>query len=153
MAAAPRRTAQPETDSEADDALLAVRAAEGDEESFAVPVRGHAPSLVRLATRLLGDRAEAEDAVQDAFVSAWRRLPEFHGRAAFGTWIYRIVTNRCLNMLRARKPLADLEDAGEVPAPETTASPRPGSPRAATRCGTCARHSACCPRNNAPAGC
>ncbi len=62
-----------------DDALLAVRAAEGDEDAFAVLVHRHAPALIRLATSLLGTGAEAEDAVQDAFLSAWRRLPEFQG--------------------------------------------------------------------------
>nr|WP_240982214.1 sigma-70 family RNA polymerase sigma factor [Streptomyces sp. S3(2020)] len=103
--------------------MLAVRAAEGDEDAFAVLVQRHAPALLRLATRLLGSRTEAEDAVQDAFISAWRRLPEFHGRSAFGTWIYRIVTNRCLNVLRARRPLAPLEAVGELPAPEHAVSP------------------------------
>lgn len=106
-----------------DDALLAVRAGEGDEDAFAVLVRRHAPALVRLATRLVDDRAEAEDAVQDAFISAWRKLPEFRGQSSFGTWVYRIVTNRCLNILRARRPQAPLEAAAEVTAPEHSVSP------------------------------
>ncbi|MEU9027135.1 sigma-70 family RNA polymerase sigma factor [Streptomyces sp. NPDC048383] len=106
-----------------DDALLAVRAAEGDDEAFAVLVRRHVPALVRLATGLLGDRAEAEDAVQDALISAWRKLPEFRGRSSFGTWVYRIVTNRCLNVLRARRPQARLEEASEVSAPEHSVAP------------------------------
>ncbi|MFJ6737937.1 RNA polymerase sigma factor [Streptomyces sp. NPDC091279] len=106
-----------------DDSLLAVRAAEGDEDAFAVLVQRHAPALLRLATRLIGERSEAEDAVQDAFISAWRRLPEFHGRSAFSTWMYRIVTNRCLNILRSRRPSSPLEAAGEIHAPEYTASP------------------------------
>jgi RNA polymerase sigma-70 factor (ECF subfamily) len=107
----------------AGDGLLAARAAEGDEHAFELLVREHAPALVGLANRLLGDRAEAEDAVQDAFVSAWRRLPEFRRQAAFGTWMYRIVTNRCLNVLRARRPSADLSAAGQLAAPEHQASP------------------------------
>ncbi|MGW2288146.1 RNA polymerase sigma factor [Streptomyces phaeochromogenes] len=106
-----------------DDALLAVRAAEGDEDAFAVLVQRHAAALIRLATSLLGTGAEAEDAVQDAFLSAWRRLPEFQGRSSFGTWMYRIVTNRCLNVLRARRPVAPLEAAGDVPAAEHATSP------------------------------
>jgi RNA polymerase sigma-70 factor (ECF subfamily) len=122
--AGPRtQSAPPDTRADTDDALLAVRAAEGDEAAFAVLVQRHAPALIRLATSLLGTAAEAEDAVQDAFLSAWRRLPEFQGRAAFGTWMYRIVTNRCLNVLRARRPVAPLEAAGEVPAAEHTVSP------------------------------
>ncbi|MFE2210534.1 RNA polymerase sigma factor [Streptomyces canus] len=123
MAGARTQSAPPDTRADTDDALLAVRAAEGDEAAFAVLVQRHAPALIRLATSLLGTAAEAEDAVQDAFLSAWRRLPEFQGRAAFGTWMYRIVTNRCLNVLRARRPVAPLEAAGEVPAAEHTVSP------------------------------
>ncbi|WP_372351064.1 RNA polymerase sigma factor [Streptomyces sp. KL116D] len=123
MAGVRRHTGPPDTRSPGDDGLLAIRAAEGDEDAFAVLVQRHAPSLIRLATRLLGSRTEAEDAVQDAFISAWRRLPEFHGTASFGTWTYRIVTNRCLNVLRARKPVAPLETAGQVPAPEHAVSP------------------------------
>ncbi|MFR9799152.1 RNA polymerase sigma factor [Streptomyces sp. MS06] len=134
MAGARRPTAPPgaaaDADADAADsgsatgtALLAVRAAEGDEDAFAVLVQRHAPALIRLAARLLGTSAEAEDAVQEAFLSAWRRLPEFHGQASFGTWMYRIVTNRCLNVLRARRPTAPLEAAGQVPAAEHTTSP------------------------------
>jgi len=120
---APPDSAPPDTRPDTDDALLAVRAAEGDEDAFAVLVQRHALSLTQLATRLLGTRTEAEDAVQDAFLSAWRRLPEFQGRSSFGTWMYRIVTNRCLNVLRARRPTAPLEAVGDVPAAEHSTSP------------------------------
>nr|WP_237527607.1 MULTISPECIES: sigma-70 family RNA polymerase sigma factor [unclassified Streptomyces] len=106
-----------------DDGLLAVRAAEGDEEAFEQLVRRHAPGLLRLATRLLGSRTEAEDAVQDSFVSAWRKVPEFRRDAQFGTWMHRIVTNRCLNVLRARRPALDLGEVPEPQAPEHEASP------------------------------
>ncbi|MCD7440778.1 sigma-70 family RNA polymerase sigma factor [Streptomyces lincolnensis] len=123
MAGARTQSAPPDAGDDTDDTLLAIRAAEGDEDAFSVLVRRHAPALIRLATRLLGSRAEAEDAVQDAFLSAWRSLPEFHGRASFGTWMYRIVTNRCLNVLRARKPVAPLETVGDLPAAEHATSP------------------------------
>lgn len=106
-----------------EDTLLAVRAGEGDEEAFEALVRHHGPMLLQMATRLLGDRTEAEDAVQEAFVSAWRKLPEFRGESAFGTWMYRIVTNKCLNTLRARRPVAALEAVPEPVAPEHQVSP------------------------------
>ncbi|QKW11305.1 sigma-70 family RNA polymerase sigma factor [Streptomyces sp. NA04227] len=105
------------------DELLATRAREGDEEAFEALVRRHGATLLALAVRMLGDRAEAEDAVQEAFVSAWRRLPEYRGEAAFRTWMYRIVTNRCLNQLRARRPSAHLDTVPEPVAPEHEASP------------------------------
>lgn len=108
---------------EPSDALLAVRAGEGDEGAFEVLVRRHSGPLLNLATRLLGSRADAEDAVQDAFVSAWRRMPEFRGDAAFSTWMYRIVSNRCLNVLRSRRPTQDLGSVPEPTAPEHASSP------------------------------
>ncbi|MCQ6552806.1 sigma-70 family RNA polymerase sigma factor [Streptomyces sp. C10-9-1] len=123
MAGARTDTASPDACGDTDEHLLVVRAAEGDEDAFAVLVQRHAPALIRVATRLLGTRSEAEDAVQDAFLSAWRRLPEFHGNSTFTTWIYRIVTNRCLNVLRSRRPTAPLESAGDVPAAEHVSSP------------------------------
>ncbi|MFJ9544451.1 RNA polymerase sigma factor [Streptomyces sp. NPDC101225] len=132
MAGARRPSAPPDTRDtgdggdgvdDTDDDLLAVRAAEGDEDAFALLVRRHAPAQIRLATSLLGTASEAEDAVQDAFLSAWRRLPEFQRRSSFGTWMYRIVTNRCLNVLRARRPAAPLEAAGDVAAAEHSTSP------------------------------
>jgi RNA polymerase sigma-70 factor, ECF subfamily len=106
-----------------DDVLLTARAAEGDEAAFEILVRRHSPVLLQLAHRLLGSRGDAEEAVQDAFVGAWRRLPEFRGDAAFLTWMYRIVTNRCLNRLRSRKPTTGLDDVPEPAAPDHLASP------------------------------
>ena len=53
---------------------------------------------------MLGSRVEAEDAAQEALVQAWRGLSRFRGESAFSTWLYRIVTNRCLNFRAARPP-------------------------------------------------
>lgn len=108
---------------EDDDHLLAVRAGEGDEEAFETLVRRHGAAMLGLATRLLGTRSEAEDAVQDCFVTAWRKLPEFRGDSAFRTWIHRIVTNRCLNLLRSRRPVHSLDSVPEPAAPEHQVSP------------------------------
>ncbi|MEV6318832.1 sigma-70 family RNA polymerase sigma factor [Streptomyces sp. NPDC051776] len=107
----------------AEDWLLSVRAGEGDDDAFAVLVRRHTPALLALAIHLLGNLADAEDAVQDAFIRAWRRLPEFRGDAQFRTWMYRIVTNRCLNTLRRRTPTVSLENAPEPTTRDAHASP------------------------------
>jgi RNA polymerase sigma-70 factor (ECF subfamily) len=79
--------------------------------------------MLRLATRLLGSSTEAEDAVQEAFVTAWRTLPGFRGDASFGTWMYRVVTNRSLNLLRARRPATDLDSVPEPATPDPQSSP------------------------------
>ncbi|MFF7974355.1 sigma-70 family RNA polymerase sigma factor [Streptomyces sp. NPDC007905] len=105
------------------DALLAVRAGEGDEDAFADLVRRHSRSLLLLATHMLGDTRDAEEAVQDAFVSAWRRLPEFRHSAAFTTWMYRITVNRCLNARRHRLPPLPLDAVPDPAADEPRSSP------------------------------
>ncbi len=58
---------------------------------------------------MLQDAAEAEDAAQDAFLQSWRALPGFRAESSFSTWIVQIVTRRCLNVLRTRRPVASLE--------------------------------------------
>jgi RNA polymerase sigma-70 factor (ECF subfamily) len=105
------------------DGLLVERAAEGDDDAFAVLVYRHSPALLALAHRLLGDPADAEEALQDALVSAWRRLPEFRGDATFRTWMYRIVTNRCLNVMRRRDSPAPLDAVPEPAAHDAAGEP------------------------------
>ncbi|MEV4452433.1 MULTISPECIES: RNA polymerase sigma factor [Streptomyces] len=99
-----QRTASLQLGCDLPDGVLAVRAAEGDEDSFAVLVQRHHRSLLALARGMLGNPQDAEEAVQDAFVSAWRRLPEYRHSAEFSTWMYRITINRCLTMRRRRRP-------------------------------------------------
>jgi RNA polymerase sigma-70 factor, ECF subfamily len=88
-----------------DDLTLVVRAQEGDVRAFEALARRHQAVLYRLAVRVMGDRAEAEDALQEALLDAWRRIDRFRGDSAFTTWMYRVVTNRCVAMLRKRRPL------------------------------------------------
>jgi RNA polymerase sigma-70 factor, ECF subfamily len=98
------------------DADLVSRAQAGRLDAFEELVRRHRLGTFRVALRMLGDEGDAEDATQDAFVQAWRKLDGFRADAAFSTWMYRIVTNRCLNMLRARRPTEPLPERHEAPA-------------------------------------
>ncbi|WP_225834898.1 RNA polymerase sigma factor [Streptomyces sp. NK08204] len=117
------RTAFPPLGCDLPDGLLAVRAAEGDEEAFAVLVQRHGRPLLALAHGMLGNPEDAEDAVQDAFVSAWRRLPEYRHSAQFRTWMYRITVNRCLTMRRRRPPLLLLDTVAEPAAEDAWSQP------------------------------
>jgi RNA polymerase sigma-70 factor (ECF subfamily) len=108
---------------EIDDQTLVVRAQEGDVRAFETLLRRYQRPMFSLAYRMLNDRGEAEDAVQEAFTAAWRRLAGFRGDAAFSSWLYRIVSNRCLNQARRRRPTpteADewLADPGGAGSPE-----------------------------------
>jgi RNA polymerase sigma-70 factor (ECF subfamily) len=103
--------------SELTDDELVQRAQSGNSRAFETLLRRHERAMFGTALRLLGRPGDAEDAVQEAFIAAWRRLPEFRGDAKFSTWLYRIVTNRSLNELRRRKPAASLDDEDDGPVP------------------------------------
>lgn len=117
------RTASPRLGCDLPDRLLAVRAAEGDEDSFAVLVQWHSRSLLTLARCMLGNPQDAEEAVQDAFVSAWRHLPEYRHRAEFHTWMYRITVNRCQTMCHRRPPPVPLDTVAEPAAGDAWSQP------------------------------
>lgn len=93
-----------------EDVRLVALARSGQTDAFEQLVRNHQTAAYRLALRLLGEPSEAEDAVQDAFLQSWRGLKGFRASSSFATWLYRIVTNRCLNRLRSRRWSAQLLD-------------------------------------------
>jgi RNA polymerase sigma-70 factor, ECF subfamily len=103
---------------ELDEATLVVRAQEGDVRAFEELARRHQAALYRLAVRVVGDPTEAEDALQEALLDAWRRIQRFRGESAFSTWMYRVVTNRCLGMLRRRRPVP-VDRVAESAAPDS----------------------------------
>jgi RNA polymerase sigma-70 factor (TIGR02960 family) len=77
------------------------RARAGDEQDFRALTEPHRRELQLHCYRILGSVQDAEDAVQETLLAAWRGLPDFEGRASLRSWLYRIATNRCLNALRA----------------------------------------------------
>jgi RNA polymerase sigma-70 factor (ECF subfamily) len=106
-------------DGPADHDLMA-RAANGDERAFRTLAERHAGAALRLARRILGNEAMAEDVVQDALLRVWINAPRWRPEAAFRTWLYRIVVNLCLNAKRRAGDLpldaaAQVADAGPAP--------------------------------------
>src|SRR3954453_4334429 len=84
-------------------ATVLARARQGDSNAFRVLVERHSRSVFRLAFRMTGNEQDAEDAVQETFLRAYKQLHRFDGRAAFGTWLYRIAANCSLDLIRVRK--------------------------------------------------
>ncbi|WP_086825622.1 RNA polymerase sigma factor [Allokutzneria sp. NRRL B-24872] len=100
-------------------------AAGGDVAAFDALVRRHTTKLYRVALRIVGDPADAEDVVQEAWVSAWRSMAGFRGEAAPTTWLYRVVTNAALAHLRRRRPTVPLEQEGHAESTFADSSPTP----------------------------
>ncbi|MGY6024760.1 RNA polymerase subunit sigma-70 [Streptomyces spinosirectus] len=91
---------------EMDTTDLIARARAGDHNAFRDLVQGHSHELQVHCYRILGSLQDAEDALQETLVSAWRNLGGFGRQSSLRTWLYKIATNRCLSMLRAdsRRP-------------------------------------------------
>lgn len=93
-----------------DDAQLVARSLKQDQEAFGQLIDRHAATIVNLAYRMVGNRAEAEDLAQETFVSAFKSLATFRADAKFSTWLYRIATNKCKDWLRVKRPGEQLRD-------------------------------------------
>ncbi len=100
---------------------MLTRLRSGDKSACAECVELHSPGLYRVAYRLMGDEAEAEDVVQETFLNAFKSIEAFEWRSGLKTWLFRIATNVALMKLRRKTPLSvsvELpEDDGAVAVP------------------------------------
>lgn len=90
--------------------ILVGLARDGDEHAFEELVRTHQHRTYLIALRLTGNSHDAQDAVQEAFLDAWRGLAGFREDADFGTWLTRIVINSCHRLRRGQRPTEPLDD-------------------------------------------
>lgn len=99
---------------ETDDQALVLAAQGGDIEALDTLLRRHHDRIHAICRRMTGNEADALDATQDALIAVTRGIDRFDGRARFGTWVYRVTTNACLDELRRRKrrPVPVDEDHG-----------------------------------------
>jgi len=102
----------------AEDDDLIREAQKGQRTAFDSLVRRYDQSVLRLALHMLGNEQDAQDVHQEAFIKAYRHLGNFRFECSFYTWLYRIVTNLCLDQLRRRKsrredPATAMDAAGE----------------------------------------
>src|SRR6478736_6530664 len=95
--------------SDTEDRALVRLSLAGQTEAFGVLVTRYQKVMYTVALRMLGNEEDAQDATQDAFVKAYRRLATFDPSYRFYSWMYRIIVNECLNVTRDRRPEDPLE--------------------------------------------
>lgn len=101
-----RITVRPQADgwAQAGDDALRRAAALGDADAFAAVIERHGPAMFRYARRMLNDHGDAEEVVQDAFVAAWKALPDFRGDSALRTWLFTLTARKAIDLLRKKRP-------------------------------------------------
>lgn len=99
----------------------------GDQESFACLVRAYERRVFALTSRMCKQPEDAAEAAQETFLAVWQGLPSFRGDASFSTWLYRLASNTCVDILRResrRREAASLDDE-ETPADVPDSGPTP----------------------------
>jgi len=116
------------------------RVLSGDTNAFEALVLEHQTVVYNLALRMTANPADAEDCAQEAFVKAYRSLSTFRGDASFSSWLYRLTTNVCLDLLRSRKRRGEVsltaddgEEDAELDIPDPADSPERAAERRETR--------------------
>ena len=114
-------------------------ARQGDQSAFEQLVKLYEKRVLALTTRMCKNPADAEEAAQEAFLSAWQGLPFFRGDASFSTWLYRLASNACVDLLRregrrhnAAGPSLNDEEA-QLEVPDTAPSPQERAEQAELR--------------------
>lgn len=102
---------------EVDDRILMRRHVAGDPDAFGEVYRRHRDRMWAVAVGVCGDRELAAEAVQDGFISAFRRADSYRGDAAVTTWLHRIVVNACIDLTRRARPTSELSDEVVARAP------------------------------------
>ena len=102
-----------DTVSDDPDFAIVARVKNGETDAFEELVRKHGRRVYRSLVSILGNAAEAEDALQDAFLKAFQHLPNFEARSRFSTWLVRIAVNTGLQRLRSRKGFDSLDEESE----------------------------------------
>jgi RNA polymerase sigma-70 factor (ECF subfamily) len=121
------------------DAMAVERTLAGEREAYRVLVERHSRNVYRLAYRMTGNRHDAEEVVQEAFLRAYQKLRQFSGQANFGTWVYRIAANYAIDRMRQRAsedsrrqlPSRPVEEGLEVDPVAIVSDPAPSPERLA----------------------
>ena len=118
---------------------IIARARRGDAGAFEQLVETYRDQVYRIALRMCGNAADADEAAQEAFLAAWKGLPNFRGDSQFSTWLYQLTTHAAIDLMRREKRQIATEDITEVSAPDPAPGPQQQAERGGRRrrrCGT-----------------
>jgi RNA polymerase sigma-70 factor (ECF subfamily) len=96
------------------DAAIVRRVLDGDSDAYAILVDRYYDRYARFAVHMLGNREDAEEALQDAFLRAYRALPRYEERERFGAWLFRMLVNRCRTTAVRRRRREKMFPSGEL---------------------------------------
>ena len=112
---------------------IIARARRGDADAFEQLVAAYRNQVFRLALRMCGNEADADEVAQEAFLSAWKGLPNFRGESRFSTWLYQLTTHAAIDLMRREKRQAAAEDIDGITAADDGPSTQQQVERAETR--------------------
>lgn len=107
-----------------DQEKIIARARRGDADAFEQLVVAYRDQVFRLALRMCGSEADADEVAQEAFLSAWKALPNFRGESQFSTWLYQLTTHAAIDLMRREKRQIAADDITEVSAADPAPSPQ-----------------------------
>ena len=107
-----------------DQEKIIARARRGDADAFEQLVVAYRDQVFRLALRMCGSETDADEVAQEAFLSAWKALPNFRGESQFSTWLYQLTTHAAIDLMRREKRQIAADDITEVSAADPAPSPQ-----------------------------
>ena len=108
-------------------------AGRGDQAAFESLIHLYEKKVFALTTRLCGNPEDAREAAQEAFLAAWKGLPNFRGDSQFSTWLYQLTTHAAIDLMRREKRQIATEDITEVSAPDPAPGPQQQAERRETQ--------------------
>ena len=112
---------------------IIARARRGDADAFEQLVVAYRDQVFRLALRMCGNEADADEVAQEAFLSAWKALPNFRGDSRFSTWLYQLTSHAAIDLMRREKRQIVAEDITDVGAPDPAPGPQQQAEQSETR--------------------
>lgn len=113
--------------------MTVARAQKGDADAFEQLVNTYRDQVFRLALRMCGNETDADEAAQDAFLSAWKSLPNFRGDSRFSTWLYQLTTHAAIDLLRRQKRRGETDDITEISVADSAPGPQQQAEQSETR--------------------